>query len=339
MPVNKNAQLRYNVLDKCFRNTGRMYAAEDLLRAINDALDEAGAKEEGIKRRQLYLDIQFMESPEGWEIELERRRINRKVYYRYVDPSFSISNKPLNETEAAYLQSALQIFSRLAGAPQFDWINELLPRLQKDLRLEPQGQHAIEFENNEYLTGAQKLPELFQAVIYQKALRIVYRSFRSDADSTSIVHPLYLKQYNKRWFLFAYNTALKRISNYPIDRIVRLEDTGETLRSRYDFSPEAYFEDIIGVTRPHDTKPVRIELVFSAARAPYVLTKPLHHSQRNNVKRPDENGVYVTIEVIPNPELEALLLSFGPDVEVLKPASLRKKLAQQLQQAYKHYDN
>lgn len=337
MPVNKNAQLRYNVLDKCFRNTGRRYCAEDLLKAVNEALYESGAKRVGIKRRQLYLDIRFMESPEGWEIELDKKIDDRKVYYRYADPSFSISNKPLNETESAYLKSALQIFSRLAGAPQFEWINELLPRLQKELKLEPKGENAIEFETNEFLIGAHLIPELFQAVIYQKILRLSYRSFKNPDAQNWLIHPLYLKQYNKRWFLFAYNTEFKNISNYPVDRIHSVEDTGKTFKSRYGFDPSEYFDDIIGVTRPTGVAPVKIELRFTNERAPYILTKPLHASQRNNAKPSDDKGVYFSIEVIPNPELEAMLLSFGQDVEVLKPAALRKKIAEHLLQASQQY--
>ncbi len=40
MPVNKNALLRYHVLDKCFRNTKRRYFLEDLMCAVNEVFGE-----------------------------------------------------------------------------------------------------------------------------------------------------------------------------------------------------------------------------------------------------------------------------------------------------------
>lgn len=38
MPTNKNAQLRYQILDRCFSNRHRKYTIEDLVDAVNDAL-------------------------------------------------------------------------------------------------------------------------------------------------------------------------------------------------------------------------------------------------------------------------------------------------------------
>jgi hypothetical protein len=38
MAINKNALIRYQVLDRCFRNPGRMYFWQDLLEECNQAL-------------------------------------------------------------------------------------------------------------------------------------------------------------------------------------------------------------------------------------------------------------------------------------------------------------
>ncbi|MGB0776926.1 MAG: WYL domain-containing protein [Flavobacteriaceae bacterium] len=75
---------RYQILDTCFRDTSKKYFLEDLLIAC----DQGGHP---IKRRQFFEDLKFMESPEGWSIELNKTRDGRKVYYRYQDPYFSIN--------------------------------------------------------------------------------------------------------------------------------------------------------------------------------------------------------------------------------------------------------
>ena len=72
MSVNKNALIRYQTLDRCFRNPGRMFFWEDLLEECNKALINFDPKCEGIQRRQLFNDISFMESEEGWSIPLEK---------------------------------------------------------------------------------------------------------------------------------------------------------------------------------------------------------------------------------------------------------------------------
>ncbi len=90
----------------------------------------------------------------------------------------------------------------------------------------------------------------------------------------------------------------------------------------YDFSE--YFEDVIGVNRGKYKEPELIKLWFSPEKAPYILTKPLHGSQKK--KSLDENELIVTIEVIPNYELKSLLLSFGKEVKVLLPKELDNEL-------------
>ena len=99
MSVNKNALIRYKVLDSCFRNHAKKYFIEDLIDECSNVLAELNPSTNGISRRQIFQDIQFMESTEGWSIELEKSRAGKRIYYRYVDPKFSINNMPLNELE------------------------------------------------------------------------------------------------------------------------------------------------------------------------------------------------------------------------------------------------
>jgi hypothetical protein len=79
MAINKNALIRYQVLDRCFRNPGRNYFWEDLLREVNEALINYNGLDSGIRRRQLYNDITFMESEEGWSVPLERHRDGERI--------------------------------------------------------------------------------------------------------------------------------------------------------------------------------------------------------------------------------------------------------------------
>jgi predicted DNA-binding transcriptional regulator YafY len=92
--------------------------------------------------------------------------------------------------------------------------------------------------------------------------------------------------------------------------------------TRYDF--KEYFEDIIGINRGKDKPPEEITLWFAPDKAPYIQTKPIHGSQK--VKKQDEEGLVITIEVIVNYELKSLLWSFGDEVKVLSPEWLDNEL-------------
>jgi len=324
MPLNKNAILRYQVLDKCFRNTGRNYTIEDLLEEINDKLLYDNPKSKGIKRRQLFLDIKFMESEAGWSIDLKRKKQGKKWFYRYRDSNFSINNSPLKEIELEQIKSTLSILSRIKGVSQFKWIEETIPKLEQNLGLKGNSEKIIDFESNQYLKGVKYLGVLFNAILYKKPLRISYQSFKSTKANDSVIHPYFLKQYNNRWYLFGQIARFDTLSNRALDRIISIEELDEDFIENTKYNMDDYFEDIIGVNRGKNMEPELIELHFLPSKAPYILTKPLHGSQKQ--KTFDETGLNITIEVILNYELKSTLLSFGNEVRVISPKSLDEEL-------------
>jgi predicted DNA-binding transcriptional regulator YafY len=328
MATNKHAQIRYKVLDTCFRNTGRNYSFEDLMDTCNDALAEIDPKSGGISVRTLRDDIAFIESDAGWSADIERVKAGKKSYYRYRDPNFSINNQPLNQTELTQINSALEIISRFNGMPQFAWVNEIVTKINNGFEMQDNTSSIISFDSNQYLKGIEHLGELFNAINGNKVIKMVYRPFKSDYDIDLVLHPYYLKQYNNRWFLFGLNDKYKSISNIALDRIVSFETTTLKFIKNKSINFNEYFEDIIGVTMPDMGKLAKIELLFTKEEAPYVLTKPLHGSQKK--KKHDENGLTVTIEVIPNIEFEKLILSFGDKVKVVSP----KKIADLFKSKY-----
>ncbi|MEX1014197.1 MAG: WYL domain-containing protein [Candidatus Paceibacterota bacterium] len=323
MSINKNALLRYRVLDRCFRNTGRKYFWQDLLEEINKALEEFNGPGSGIKRRQLFDDIRFMESDQGWSIPLDRKKEGRKVYYRYSDSEFSISNQPLNETEISQIQAAISVLSRFAGAPQFESIQEMITVLKDRLGLDHTSKEVIGLESNIDLKGIDYLSRLYDAIIKKEVLEIEYQDFKSDKPFKLIFHPYYLKQYNNRWFVFGLNERLKIPTwNLALDRIESINQ----IRGKYrptDIDWNDYFYDIMGVTKHHDRDVETVLLEFAKEVAPYVETKPLHPSQKTQWK---DGKLQVTIEVIPNYELESVILSFGENVKIKEPKYLHDKI-------------
>lgn len=330
MPKNKNAVIRYHVLDRCFRNTGRSYYIEDLIDEINKVLMDIDPNLT-VSKRQVLDDIRFMESSEGWSADIDRLKDGRRVYYRYTDPSFSINNVPLRQDEINKINAAIGVLRRFEGMPQFDWVYEIIPLLQEKLGLiTAMDKPAVGFDFNPDLKGLEFLGTLFNAILNRVVLRVTYKRFGDESANVFHYHPYYLKEYNNRWFAIGLNHN-EQVVNWVIalDRIEQIEETS-TPYEENDTDWQEYFYDLVGVTRPSDVKPENITLLFSKQRAPYVVTKPLHASQRHRFVN-DE--LEVRLKVIPNNELLALLLSFCPDIEVIEPKWLRKKFAALLNQA------
>lgn len=342
MPVNKHALIRYRALDKCFSNFARRYYIEDLIQACNEALYQHTGQDKyadpltpGISRRQVLVDIDFMESEAGWGALIERIKDGRRVYYRYEDPEYTINNQPITDEEMAKLRETMLMLNRFKGLPQFEWMESLLTNLEDKFHLQGATDSVISMDGNAYASGIEHLSPLFNAILNKTPLLIDYATF----DGTSYhweIHPYHIKQYNNRWFLIGLNNdEYQNITNLALDRIVRFEQATTPFienTSIEDF--DDYFYDIVGVSFPLEGKVEKVLLQFSSHRFPYVVSKPIHGSQKTI--SPKEG--LISLDVIPNRELESIILSFGDDVEVLAPASLRDAIALKIRNSNKKYE-
>ena len=73
MPTNKNASIRYQALDKCFRDKYHRYYMEDLIDKCEEALFYYNGVG-GVSRRQIFEDIKYMESEAGWSADILRKK-------------------------------------------------------------------------------------------------------------------------------------------------------------------------------------------------------------------------------------------------------------------------
>ena len=178
MATNKHAIIRYQALDKCFRNPGRKYFINDLVDACNEALFDYSGGDVSVEKRQVYDDIKFMKSDQGWNIPVVKINEGRKVYYRYDDIGFSINNQPLNEREEIQLREALLTLSRFKGMPQFMWMDELTAKLEQGLGLSKVLTPIMEFEQNQYLEGLDHITPIYEAIQRSRSL-LASRNFRT----------------------------------------------------------------------------------------------------------------------------------------------------------------
>lgn len=277
-----------------------------------------------------------MESPQGWNIPLERIRDGHRVYFKYEDKNFSINNQPLNDTEANQLKEALLTLSRFKGLPQFEWVAEITARIDSGLSLSKNNQNIIEFDQNNYLKGLDFITPLYNAILYQQPKEIHYQSFKRNEKQNFIIHPYFLKQYNNRWFIFGLNDVSDRIINLALDRITDIQESNTPYKPNNQIDFNEYFEDIVGVSLNTDVKVQHIIIAVNNELIPYIETKPLHGSQK--IKERNKNHTIISLDLIPNYEFEALLFSYGDGLEVLEPLELRTRLSQRINNLFSKYN-
>lgn len=335
MATNKHATIRYHALDRCFSNYGRRYFIENLINACNEAIYEFTGIEDGVKRRQVYDDIIFMESEQGWSIPLERFKDGKRVYYRYSDKSYSIKSKGINQAEAEQLKETLTILTRFKGMPQFEWIEEMQIRLEDSFKLKGNIQSTVGFEQNPFLKGLNHFTGIFNAIQHEVVLQITYQGYRQESSTQVILHPWYLKQYNNRWFLFGLNEEYKTITNLALDRIIDFEEVKMNFSKNEEVNFDEYFDDVIGVTVKRDAPVEKLLFKLSNLIWPYIESKPLHGSQK--IKRRTETEVLIELSVQINHELMALIFSYMDAIEVIEPIYLRERFKIISETVYKKY--
>ena len=125
--------------------------------------------------------------------------------------------------------------------------------------------------------------------------------------------------------MFGLNHKDKLIYNLPLDRIKSISQSSEKYIENTTLDFKDYFEDIIGVSFTPNEKPIKIKLKINNEVTPYILTKPLHGSQKKIESKAE--GTIIEIEVIPNIELRQLILSYGAGIEVVSPEYFRIEFA------------
>jgi len=282
--------IRYRTLDRCFASTEKYYTIDDLFEAIQEAYNKYDFDQD-LKIRQLRYDITFMKSKEGWDIKLkEGLRDGQKGIYQYEDTTFSILHHPIHHIERDYLKMAIFVLDRFKTQKGLEWVNEMIPKIEQELMQAGKRKRAIQFSQNPYAKGLNHIEILFEAIVDNLSLEILYEPFGREERSI-LFHPYLLKEYNNRWFLFGQDSEYPdRLTNLGLDRINSIRELSrkEVKHIPNKIDLEEHFDNIIGVTRPNEGKPEKIRLRFSKNRAKYILTKPLHHSQKGN--QLNENG-------------------------------------------------
>jgi len=334
MPTNKNAQLRYKVLDQCFSDFRHQYTIDDLLDTVNEMLGDMYGISVSI--RQIRDDIKYMRDRMAYDAPIVAYPLEgKRCYYRYEDEDFSIFNNELSVEEASKLRATIEIFQRYRGLPGYAWLEEVINNLEFRFGIKSNSQNVVAFDTNDQLTGLEFLSQIIEFAINKKAIKLTYQTYKGQLQDT-VIHPYHVRQYNNRWFLFGMeNTKYgNRIANRPLDRIKKVAVSDMEFIPKGDVDFNSFFDDIIGVTIPKDdVLKERVVLKFDPQRLPYIESKPMHKSQ-DIIDR--ENGL-VEISVRPNKELEAQIFSFGPQVEVLEPEWLRAQIAEKVREMAARY--
>lgn len=306
MREGQNKIARYIRMDQLLRSPEGMTLKE----IMNDD------KMDNISKRLLQDNLKEFETKYGAEFAQNLYR-GRERLWRYEDVHFSIMKQAFDDIEI--IRNSIENLSLFKGDPRYDLLRFYLMGLEKGLSGD--GLYFMSFDNNSEATGLKHIEIILDAIIKRYPLKMLYRTF-SGSEFESNIHPYHLRQFNRRWYIFAFSEEKKAIHNYPLDRIGHLEHLSKPyIPTDIDF--DEYFDDIVGVSNYADREVERIVLKVSRKSIDYIRTKPIHWSQTELKDMETDEHVFIQLKVKVNTELKMLLFSYNDAVEVLEPAWLR----------------
>ncbi|MBL7111140.1 MAG: WYL domain-containing protein [Bacteroidales bacterium] len=332
MPRNKDALIRYRVINRCLLH-GKVASIGKLQQEceLELGVDHVG-------KRTIQEDLRSMREDErlGYIAPIKFNRYRQG--YIYEDNEYSIDNIPLNEEELEAIAFSATMLSQLRGVNIFDSFagaaRKIMDAVNVQRLMNEEAEYDfVQFEKVPYVGGSEFLQLIIDAIRNKIVLQISYKAFYSDQPKEVLVHPYLLKEYKHRWYLIGLNDELKELRTYALDRIQELVVKGKEYIDR-NFDPKDYFKNTIGVIAPPGDPP---EIIFSVRKpqAQYLVTLPLHESQEIIEEKKDE--VIFRVKVHPTYELLTDLIAFRDELKVLEPEGLKEQFTESVRKTLERY--
>lgn len=367
MSTNKNAAIRYMYLDQLLSDRNHEYTCRDLVEKVNDRMSFAGfgsiwsgdPDDISSAKRLIQLDLEALQDEPFNMVIDHSRKIGTAPVYRYADPTQTLFSKQLTDDEKLMLREILNTLGQFSGLDNFEWMDDLRERLRdkhafgnaNPMAPKPiedfDGHKIIEFEENKDLHNKEYLTKIFSCIARKQTISVNYRKFNYSEINHYVVFPYMLKQYLSRWYLICTPDGTKEhkfnpdlVMSLPLDRFEDEVSVCEDIPFKEcAVDLEDRFYEIIGVTYYENEPYEPIVLAIKNEAFPYIDTKPLHGTQ-TRCKDPMyqlEGFTTITIKCRYNHELLSKIYSFGDELIVLKPDSLRNRIIERLERQKKLY--
>lgn len=329
MPHIKNALIRYRIIDRCIRNKYKPYPTK---RELREACEEAlyGSSDgANICDSTIEKDMFAMKMEHDAPIKYSKRHSG----YYYEDPDFSINDIPLTEEDLSAIKFAANTLMQFRDVDMFRQFGSAIDKIvdRVSISTNPNDKdlgHFVQFESAVSSGGNEYLPGILEAIRNNLVITFDYTSYISGKTKNRSVVPLLLKEYRNRWYLISLDLSKSDIITYGLDRMSELNITDETASKPSDFNPDNYFKYAVGITADNKSEPENVVFKADNVAAKYIESQPFHVSQK--MVKVGKNRTTFELKVLVSEEFIRSLLSYGGEIEVLAPLSLRENILKRL---------
>lgn len=265
------------------------------------------------------------------------RDLNGYHYDQHEGEMYELPGLWFNASELHALLSVQQLLANVQPGLLDGHLGPLQKRIDGLLKVHHSGADEIPARIRILQAAGRPAGDFFQtvagAVAQRKRLQLHYYNRGSDSSNERQVSPQGLTHYRDTWYLDAWCHLRDGLRTFSLDAI---EDATELEAPALDIPQQQLLEHMgsaygIFSGTATDTAVLR----FTPKRARWVAKERWHGKQQGRLL--DDGGYELKIPYSNPSELVMDILKYGPDVEVLGPASLRKAVAERLAVAAEQY--
>lgn len=183
--------------------------------------------------------------------------------------------------------------------------------------------------------GTEHLYILLHAIKNRQTVLFDYQKYEDPGASRRHAQPYALKEAKNQWYLLGKEINDETVKSFALDRMSNPEATKKKFRYPEDYNVEEQFRDFFGIDRYCEEPAAEVELSFAPYQGHYIKALPLHESQEVIVDTCDELRIHLKLHITYDFIME--LLAYGKELQVLKPAGLRKAIIHTLEESLKQY--
>jgi predicted DNA-binding transcriptional regulator YafY len=190
----------------------------------------------------------------------------------------------------------------------------------------------VEFENKAAIESIPNFKMVLDAIQQQLPITFNHNSFYHLKVEEYTLKPYFLKQYQNRWYVIG--ETKKGYRTFGIDRIENIIIGTKKFKAKTDEAKDK-FSHVIGLNYV-DHKMEKIQLSFHISQKPYIISLPLHHTQKE-INTENEDTFDIELRIHPNFEFRQQILKYGSLVKVVEPKWLAEEIKEELRKGFEGY--
>ena len=316
MPLNKEAYIRYKIIDACIANNQKPFPSmEEIIEVCENKLGKS------FTVSTIQKDIKALKEDEALGFYAPIKFSKRHNGYYYSDKDFSINKLPLQNNEIEALKNANEILQAFGGKQLNDAYHQayikLMSSLNEKIDTSRKSIPLIYAEQPPLHSGFHHFSDIFEAIKSKRVIQFDHISYHSAELTTPVLHPYQLMEFNHYWYVIGYSQERKDIRVFGLDRI-RSEIVYPDMKfnnTRFN-DVKKYNENMYGVFPLAKAKLREIKFACTPFLSLFLETHPMHQSQKKLRKR-GGGLTYFSVNLITTLELVRWFFSNYTELRVL----------------------